>query len=466
MTKINKNLAINNKPVWGSVPASTRTTINALAEEYKVFLDLAKTERMAVDVIVRMAEKAGFRPLSSKSKGKSYVVFQNKAVMLALPGKKPWKDGFRLVASHIDAPRLDLKMHPLFENQELAFLKTHYYGGIKKYQWFAIPLAIHGVVCTKGGKTVEMHIGDKVEDPVFTICDLLPHLSRKSQEGKKLSDAFEAERMNVLIASNAMDKAGKEIKEPVKQAVLQYLYQNYGIEEADLISAELEIVPAGQARDIGLDRSMVGAYAQDDRICAFAQLKAMLDIKNPEKGCMAWFMDKEEIGSEGPTSANTRMLELWVAGLMEANGEKTDFINLGGTFTNSKAISADVSPAYDPDYPEVHEKRNSAFMGYGVGLTKYTGHGGKYGANDANAEYVAWMRKIWDKAKIPWQAASMGKVDEGGGGTVAKFLASYGMNVLDVGPVLFSMHSPFEISHKADLWSTVESYKIFYTAGD
>ncbi|MDR1398146.1 MAG: aminopeptidase [Desulfarculales bacterium] len=454
------------KAVWSRAKAEERKAIMALGEEYKTFLDNCKTERLAVETIVGMAVKAGFKPMSARQKGRCYQVYQNKAVMLAAPGRAPLSQGFRLIGSHIDAPRLDLKMNPLYEDQGLAFLKTHYYGGIKKYQWLAIPLAIHGVICTREGKTVEIHLGEERGDPLFTICDLLPHLSRKSQEGKKLSEAFEAERMNLLLASLPLDEKGKQEtgKEPVKKAVLAYLAENYGIEEDDLISAELEIVPAGLARDVGLDRSMVGAYAQDDRICAFAQLKAVLSALNPRHWCLAWFMDKEEVGSEGPTSANTRLLELWVASLMRAHGEKGDYLEVISGLSKSKAISADVGAAFDPDYPEVHDKRNAAFMGCGVGLTKYTGHGGKYSANDANAEYVAWMRGVWDRAGVPWQAAGMGRIDEGGGGTIAKFLAAYGMEVLDAGPVLLSMHSPFEISHKADLWATAEGYKAFFQA--
>jgi aspartyl aminopeptidase len=366
-------------------------------------------------------------------------------------------------------------MRPLFENQDLAYLKTHYYGGVKKYHWFARQLAIHGVVCCQNGAQVTIDIGEADNDPVFTICDLLPHLSRKSQEGKKLGEAFEAERMNALVAALAQDKTEKtektektgakeaqELKEPVKQAALNLLAREYGIAEEDLISAELEIVPAGPARDVGLDRSLVGAYAQDDRICVYAGLKAILATEAPPYGCLAWFMDKEEIGSEGPTSANSKMLEYWLACLLEAGGEKADLLSLGTAFTRSKALSADVNAAYDPDYPEVYEKRNAAFLGCGVNLTKYTGHGGKYGSNDANAEYVAWMRGVWAKRKVPWQAAELGKIDEGGGGTIAKLLAVYGMEVLDVGPALLSMHSPFEISHKADLYSALEAYQAFY----
>jgi aspartyl aminopeptidase len=453
------------RPVWSRAGTAQRRAIMALGEEYKSFLDQSKTERLAVRTITTLAAAAGFRPWAPKEKGPCWQNHQDKTLLLAIPGRLPLSKGFRLLGSHLDAPRLDLKMNPLYEEQGLAFFKTHYYGGIKKYQWLATPLAIHGVVCSKDGRVTDIHIGEEAGDPLFTICDLLPHLSRKSQDGKKLGEVFEGERMNLLLASLPAEKAGeKGEKEPVKKAVLQYLEKHYGLDGDDLISAELEVVPAGPARDVGLDRSMVGAYAQDDRICAFAQLKAALAVQKPEYWCLAWFTDKEEVGSEGPTSANSRLLELWTATLMRAHGEKGDYLEVISGLSQSKAISADVGAAFDPDYPEVHDKRNAAFLGHGLGLTKYTGHGGKYSANDANAEYVAWIRGIWDQAGVPWQVAGMGKIDEGGGGTIAKFLAAYGMEVVDAGPVLLSTHSPFEISHKADLWATVEGYKAFFQA--
>ncbi|MFZ5587509.1 MAG: aminopeptidase [Thermodesulfobacteriota bacterium] len=457
-------LLLQPKTVWEQADQHTRQAIFALAEEYKAFLDQAKTERLAAAYIRRAAEAAGFKPLGAKARGGRFLAGQaGKTMALAVLGRRPVSQGLRIIGSHIDAPRLDLKMHPLIENQDLAFLKTHYYGGIKKYQWFARPLAIIGVVCTAKGQTVEINIGDAPDDPVFTVLDLLPHLSRKSQEVKKLSEAFDAERMNVVVGGLPLD--GVDNGEKVKLAALKLLHDRYGINEADLVSAELEIVPAGQARDVGLDRALVGGYAHDDRVSAFASLRAMLELKNPAVPCLAIFYDKEEIGSEGMSGAQSRWLEHLVAGLLEAGGEKADYLTVSRVLAKSRALSADVNAALDPDYPEVHDKTNAARMGYGVCLTKYTGHGGKYGASDANAEYVAWLRGVWDAAGVAWQAAGMGKVDEGGGGTIAKHWAVYGMEIVDVGPSMLSMHSPFEVIHKADVWASVRAYRAFLEAG-
>lgn len=462
--ELSERLTITPKNVWEEADAKQRQAIMAMGERYKSFLDQAKTERLAVAAIRQQAEAQGFKPLEKGGRGgKFYAEFAGKAIALMVLGKEPLTKGFRLIGSHIDAPRLDLKMHPLYENQELVFLKTHYYGGIKKYQWFARPLALYGVVCTAQGQTVPVAVGDGPDDPVFTVMDLLPHLSRKNQEGKKLSEAFEAERMNLLIGGMPLE-ADEEAKDKVKLGVLKLLNERYGIVEADLISAELEVVPAGLAKDVGLDRMLVGAYGQDDRASAFASLEAMLALKRPQVSAMALFVDKEEIGSDGSTSARSLWIERLVAGMMQAAGQKPDFLAVREALANAKALSADVNAALDPDYPEVHEKRNAALMGYGVTLTKYTGSGGKYGASDANAEYVAWLRGVWDQAGVIWQAAGMGRVDEGGGGTIAKLLAIYGMDVVDVGPALLSMHSPFEIGHKADIYSSVEAYQAFYQA--
>jgi aspartyl aminopeptidase len=461
--ELSEKLSIEKKTVWSKATAKERKDIFALAERYKSFLDNAKTERQAVETIKKLAMARGFKDIDGKTSGKKFfAVFQNKAIALCVIGRKKPSQGLRLIGAHIDAPRLDLKMHPLYENQELAFLKTHYYGGIKKYQWLARPLALHGVVCTAEGKTVNIAWGEKPDDPVFTVLDLLPHLSRKTQGEKKLNEAVEAERMNLLLAGLPLEAA--EGSDLVKLAVLQYLDKNHGIKEADLISAELEIVPAGPARDVGLDRALVGAYGQDDRASTFCGVEAVLNVKSPAICCLGLFVDKEEIGSEGSTSASSRFLELAVSKLMERAGEKATYLSMSKALAGTKALSADVNAALDPDYPEVHEKNNAAYMGYGVTLTKYTGHGGKYGASDANAEYVAWLRKVWDQAKVTWQAAGMGKIDEGGGGTIAKLLAVYGMEIIDVGPALLSMHSPFEISHKADIWSTCQAFSAFLAA--
>ncbi len=464
LASLQKKLARRPKPAWDQAGPAVREEIMSLGEDYKEFLDQAKTERMAVQAVAKMARRAGFKTPGSKTAGRKLLVpYKDKVIALAVLGRRKPSAGLRIIGAHSDAPRLDLKMHPLYEDQELAFLKTHYYGGIKKYQWLARPLAIHGVICRADGQTVQVHLGDDPADPVFTLLDLLPHLSRKSQGQKKVSVAFEAERMNLLLAGLPVDSDQKG--EKVKLAVLQYLNRKYGVVEADLISAELEIVPAGPARDVGLDRCMVGGYGQDDRACCFSAVRAILGVKNPAVTCVSLLVDKEEIGSDGSTGAKSRFLEQLTATLLEAAGEKASYLNVTRALAETRAISADVNAAFDPDFPEVHEKRNAAYLGYGVTLTKYTGSGGKYGASDANPEYLAWLRKVWDRAKVPWQAAGMGKIDEGGGGTIAKLLAVYGMEIVDAGPALFNMHSPFEISHKADIHATVKAFEAFFAAG-
>jgi len=473
MAKMNKKrikeltdkLVRKSPTVWGEASAAQRKEILATADRYKAFLDQAKTERLAVRAIAQQAEKAGFKPMEAKGRAKKRMaVFGDKAIALAVVGAAKPSKGLRLLGAHLDAPRLDLKMRPLYEKQELAFLKTQYYGGIKKYQWLARPMALHGVVCTSAGETVELHLGEVTDDPVFSVLDLLPHLSRKSQGNKRVAEAFEAERMNLLVGGLAVD--AEDGKDLVKLAVLERLHREYGLAEADLLSAELEIVPAGPARDVGLDRALIGAYGQDDRASAFAAMEAMLTVKEPPMSMLALFVDKEEVGSDGNTSARSRWLELLVAGLMQAAGEKPDYLGVARALAASRAVSADVAAGFDPDYPEVHEKLNAAYLGHGVALTKYTGSGGKYGASDANAEYVAWLRRVWDAAGVVWQSAGMGKVDEGGGGTIAKLWAMHGMEVVDVGPPLLSMHSPFEISHKADIYSTCQAFKAFLEAKD
>ncbi len=462
--ELGEKLKHQSPTVWEKATSAEREAIFALAERYKDYLDRGKTERRAVAVTRELAEEKGFQPLSARGKGgKYYTVFQDKVVALAVMGKRPLAQGLRILGAHLDAPRLDLKSHPLYENTELAFLKTHYYGGLRKYQWMARPMAIYGVVSLKDGRNVELAIGDALGDPVFCVLDLLPHLARKVQSEKKLMDAFEAERMNLVVAGLPLD--GGEGEGMVKLAALKLLNERYGITESDFISAELEIVPAGQAQDVGLDRSLVGAYGQDDRGCAFASLWAAAEAKKSDMPSLVLLVDKEEIGSDGATGAQSRYLELLLAELMEKAGEPTGLLPVARALAASQAISSDVTGAFDPDYPEVHEKRNAAYMGHGVALHKYTGHGGKYGASDASAEYMAWMRRIWDAAGVVWQAAGgMGKVDEGGGGTIAKFLARHGMEVVDSGLPVLSMHSPFEITHKADLYSMCLAYKAFLEA--
>lgn len=460
LEQLRDRLMVSPRLVWDLVDQPTREAIMAYGERYKGFLDRAKTEREAVTEIESLAQGRGFVNLNSKSSGpRTYYNYKGKTIVLTVQGRRPLKDGLRLVAAHIDSPRLDLKQYPLYEDTDLAFLKTHYYGGIKKYQWLARPLALHGVILKTDGSRVELKVGEEPSDPVFTVCDLLPHLARKAQMDKKVTEAFEGEKLNVLVGS--LPLGDKDTKERFKLHLLKHLDDLYGIREEDLVSAELEVVPAGPARDLGWDRSLVGGYGQDDRSCVYAALEAILAAPKPEYTCLALFYDKEEVGSDGNTSARSCLLEEIVELLLERQKEKASGRRV---LMASRAISADVTGALDPDYPEVHEKRNAARLGYGVALTKFTGHGGKYSANDAHAEYIAWLRRVFQEAGVIWQAAHLGKVDEGGGGTIAKYLAVHGLEIIDCGTPLLSMHSPFEVASKADLYMTFKAYQAFFAA--
>lgn len=461
--ELRKRLIRKPQLAWDVLGPGEKEKVFEFAERYKVFLDSAKTEREAVRVIEVFAKKHGFKDITRTKAGKKfYKINRNKNIVLAVVGKKPLISGVNLIASHIDSPRLDLKQNPLYEEVDLAFLKTHYYGGIKKYQWLARPLAIHGKVIKKDGSHLDLHVGESDHDPVFTIADILPHLAHKVQTEKKVSDAFEGEKLNVLVGTVPI--GDDETKERFKLAVLQYLFETYGIVEEDLVSSEIEIVPAGKARDIGWDRSLIGAYGQDDRVCTYATLEAMGELKTTETTAVALFIDKEEIGSDGSTGAKSRFLEDFVADLFEVTGEQPSGTALRSCLMSSKALSADVNGALDPDYQDVHEKRNAARIGYGVCVTKFTGSRGKYGSSDANAEYMAQIRKLFNESKVVWQTGELGKVDEGGGGTIAKFLAIYGMEVVDCGTSLLSMHSPFEIASKADIYMTYKGYRAFYNS--
>jgi len=461
LQQLRDRLMVTPRLVWDRVDQAERAAIFAYGEDYKAFLDRAKTEREAVNEIEAQAGGRGFVELINGSAGpRTFYTYKGKTIILAVQGRRPLTQGLRLVASHIDSPRLDLKQYPLYEDTDLAFLKTQYYGGIKKYQWLARPLAIHGVVLKSDGRRVELTVGEDPGDPVFTVLDLLPHLARKAQMDKKVADAFEGEKLNVLVGSLPLGDA--DTKERFKLYLLKHLEERYGIREEDFISAELELVPAGPARDLGWDRSLVGAYGQDDRSCSYAALRAVLDLQEPEYTCLALFYDKEETGSDGNTSAKCCLLEEMVELLLERAGESP--LARRRTLMASKAISADVTGAMDPDYPEVHEKRNAARLGYGVAISKYGGSGGKYYTSDANAEYVAWLRKIFRENDVIWQAGQLGKVDEGGGGTIAKYLAIHGLEIIDCGTPLLSMHSPFEVASKADLYMTCKAYQAFFKA--
>lgn len=461
--QLRKRLARKPQLVWDALGSGDNKKVFGFAEKYKDFLDSAKTEREAVRHIEAFAKKKGFKDITRAKSGKKfYKINRHKSIALAVLGKRPLISGVKLIASHIDAPRLDLKQNPLYEETDLVFLKTHYYGGIKKYQWLARPLAIHGKVLKKDGSHLDLHVGESDNDPVFTISDLLPHLARKAQTEKKVSDAFKGEKLNVLVGS--LPLGDDETEERFKLAMLDYLFTTYGIVEEDLVSSEIEVVPAGKARDVGWDRTLIGAYGQDDRVCVYAALEAVGEIKAPETTALALFIDKEEIGSDGSTGAKSRFLEDFTADLLEITGKEAGGKALRSCLMSSRALSADVNAALDPDYQEVHEKRNAARIGYGICITKFTGSGGKFGSSDANAEYLAQIRKLFNKNKVVWQTGELGKIDEGGGGTIAKFLAVYGMEVLDCGTPLLSMHSPFEIASKADIYMTYKGYQAFFNS--
>ena len=459
--------AIEAKSCWETYASpKDREAMRTLAARYIAFLTACKTERETVHFVRKALTEAGFAecPDGDFAGDTVFRVMKDKTVFIARKGKKPLRDGFRLVGAHCDTPRIDLKQRPLYETCGVAQLKTHYYGGIRKHQWLARPLALHGVVAKKDGTVVPVTIGEDPTDPVFAIPDLLPHLAYKQVE-QKLADAFEAEKLNILIG-HSPEKApkaenggeGKEATDPIKAKVLALLFEKYGIEEADLYSAELQAVPAGAARPVGLDGALVGGYGQDDRVCVFTALTALLDAKAPEHTQIVLFWDKEEIGSEGSTGAKSRFFEYCLEDLIDAwdPGARKSRV-----FAAAKALSSDVHAAMDPDYQELHEKLNSAILGCGPVFCKFTGHRGKVGANDAHPEYVAWLRNLLDGAGVPWQMAELGKVDLGGGGTVAKFLAVYGMDIIDFGPAVLSMHSPFEITSAADVYASVQAYKAF-----
>ena len=440
------------------------------ADCYRNFLSECKTEREAVDWAIKEAKKNGYRLFensksdlkkSSSLKGKKfYSANRGKSVILARFGKRKIADGLRLVLAHIDSPRLDLKAQPLYEEEHLGFLKTHYYGGIKKYQWPAIPLAIHGIVAKQDGSAVNIEIGEKENEPVLMITDILPHLS-KGQMQKKLEEAVKAEELNLVIGSRTKPTKEKNAKDKIKQNLLELLNKKYKITEEDFVSADLEIVPAGKARDLGIDSSLIAGYGQDDRICAFSAIQALFDNKDPEYTSLAVLIDREEVGSEGATSASSNFIIDFVGKLLNLEKGKYSENHLRDALSLSKAISADVGVGFDPDYPEVFDTRNTARIGAGIVLEKYTGHRGKACTSEATAEYTAYIRNIFNKEKVNWQTGSIGKVDIGGGSTIAMFLARYNMDIIDCGPPILSMHAPFEISSKADLYSSYFAYKAF-----
>lgn len=446
--------------IWEKIGEEEMTFIDDFSRGYVDFLNKAKTERETVDFIINEAKKAGFKDLKEsrdvKPGQKFYWTEKNKTAALLVMGQKPLTEGMNLVVSHIDAPRIDLKPRPLYEEDNMALFKTHYYGGIKKYQWLSIPLALHGVVVKKDGRVININIGEKDEEPVLTISDLLPHLAKEQME-KKMAEAVKGEDLNILIGSRPLQ--GEE-KEKIKSYILEILQSHYDIEEDDFTSAELELVPAFRAREVGLDRSMVGGYGQDDRVSAYTSLKAVLELENPERTALCLFVDKEEIGSTGNTGLQSLLIENLTSYLLYKAGE-TSYYAVRKALAESYAISADVNAAVDPNYPEVFEKMNCSFLAGGVVLTKYTGSRGKAESNDANAEFLGRLRKLFDDNKVLWQVGELGKVDIGGGGTVAQYMAYYGMEVVDCGVAVLSMHSPFEVVSKADLYMAYKAYKAF-----
>ena len=469
---------MENQNIWATYDAKHLKKLEKLSQEYRDFLDNGKTERECIDTIVNTIEADGYVELESliKSGGtlkqgdKVYSVWMNKSIAMFQIGEKPMTEGMNILGAHIDSPRMDVKQNPLYEDGGFAYLDTHYYGGVKKYQWVTIPLAIHGVVVKKDGTTVEINVGENEDDPVFFVSDLLIHLAQEQLE-KKAAKVIEGEALDIIIGNKPilMDEkkeSGKKEeeknagKDAVKQGVLSILKETYDMDEEDFISAELEVVPAGKAREAGFDRSMILAYGQDDRVCAFTSLKAMLDTKKADRTVCCILVDKEEIGSVGATGMQSRFFENAVAEVMNLCGEYSE-LNVRRCLAHSCMLSSDVSSAFDPTYAASFDKKNVAYLGKGMVFNKFTGARGKSGSNDANAEYMAHIRGIFDKESVHFQTAELGKVDLGGGGTIAYILALYGMNVIDSGVAVLNMHAPWEATSKADIYETYRGYRAF-----
>ena len=460
---------MDRKCAWSSYNSQQMEELEQISKRYKSCLDAGKTERECVELGVRMAQEAGYRDLnevmaageSLKAGDKVYAVCMKKMLVLFRLGEEPVSAGMNILGAHIDSPRIDVKQNPLYENEGLAYLDTHYYGGIKKYQWVAQPLALHGVIVKKGGTTEKVSIGEDENDPVFVITDLLIHLAQEQME-KKASKVIEGEKLDLLIANRPLEEAAgdEKEKETIKANVLRLLKEKYDMAEEDFLSAELEIVPAGRARDCGLDRSMILSYGQDDRVCAFTSLFAMLDVTEAKRTGCCLLVDKEEIGSVGATGMHSRFFENTVAELIAMTEGESD-LKVRRALMNSRMLSSDVSAAYDPMFAEAFEKRSSAFFANGITFNKFTGSRGKSGSNDANAEYIAALRKALDDAGVAYQFAELGRVDLGGGGTIAYIMANYGMEVIDSGVAVLNMHAPYEVTSKADVYEAVKGYRAF-----
>ncbi len=453
-----EKLSYKTKNAWENT--ADKDQVFSFCNDYKAFLDKGKTERECVKEAVERAEKLGFKDFDSiikkgltvKAGDKLYRVIKNKAAIFAVAGVKSIEKGTRMLGAHIDSPRLDLKQNPIYESTDMVFLKTHYYGGIKKYQWLAIPLSLHGIIIKKNGEEVNISIGENENDPVFTITDLLPHLAQDQME-KKMKEAVPGESLNSLAGSIPYDD--KDVKEKVKLNILSILNEKYDITEEDLISAELELVPAFKAKDIGFDRSMIGAYGQDDRVCSYTSLMALLSVEEPEYTSICVLTDKEEIG------AHSRFLEDFIADLCVLTSDNYSDILVRRSLNNSVMLSADVSAAVDPNYEGTHDKMNASFLGKGIAIMKYAGARGKSGASDAHAELIALVKKVLIDNDVPWQTTELGAVDKGGGGTISSLIARIGIDVIDCGVPVLSMHSPFEITSKVDVYSTYRGFKAF-----
>ena len=453
--ELSEKLTYKNKTVYESLSRDVVAAAFDFAEPYKKFLDEGKTERESVSASIRIAEREGFVPYNFGDKlekgGRYYYDNRGKNLFLFTVGKEPIENGIRISASHIDSPRIDLKQNPLYEDSGMAFFKTHYYGGILKYQWVATPLALHGVVALPSGEVLNVVVGEDDSDPVFYINDLLPHLGHDVAR-KPMAEAIPAEKLNVLVGSLPLEGEEDE-KDSIKLAVLKLLNEKYGITEEDFLSAELSVVPAAKARDVGFDRALVGAYGHDDRVCAYPSLRAILDAKDSVHSLICVLADKEEIGSEGVSGMQCDLLLDIIDAMARAEGADPAKVR-----ANSKCLSADVTAAYDPNFPEVFEKRNTCYLGRGVALMKFTGARGKSGSNDASAEFIAWLRRVMRDADVVWQSGELGKVDCGGGGTVAKYIAKHNIETIDLGVPVIAMHSPYEVISKVDLY---EAYKAF-----
>ncbi len=460
--ELQSKLVLKFPTLWEVASEEDLDTAFAFAEEYMLCLSSAKTERMFVSQSIEGLEEIGFVPLRDKEELKAgdkvYTSIRGKGLMAAVIGGHPAADGFNILGAHVDSPRADLKPLPLYEDSELALFKTHYYGGIKKYQWTTVPMALHGLAVRQDGTTVEIHLGDGEDDPVFTFNELLIHLSQEQMK-RSGNNIVKGEELNLLVGSRPFGDS--EIKDKVKLGVLKILYDNYGLIEEDLATAEIEVVPAGKARHVGLDRTFIGGYGQDDRVCAYPALRAVMAAERPRKTVVCMLSDKEEVGSDGNTGAQSRMYENFLAEVLAKQNGGYDEILFRRALENTNMLSADVTNGFDPTFASVSDKQNQAYLGKGINLSKYTGSRGKSGASDANAEFMSKVTALFRANNIPWQTGEMGKVDIGGGGTIAKYMANTGMEVLDCGVPVLSMHSPFEVTHKLDVYYTYLAYKCF-----